>query len=513
MTYQGGLFATTHPAPFDRVTELITWRGEVTDQRIVGKWTLTVMGSAVIGSFGGTTIVLHGRPEVDGDLLSVSELAERVASQGKNFIAKLHGSYAFVFIDGRLDRVQAVRDFMGTKPLVWGEEAGHLSLASEPIAIPLLLGRSAKPDERTIDQYLKMRAPGLRRTMVDGAAALPPNTITTISDHHLASEPIPICVVAHDFDDEEAISSTRRVLDAAVKASTQDGQRVTAAASAGVDSSAVAVSGLSQGFVEGIITTRTIGLDEWDEVPRAALIAERFDVPHHVVEVDAPDTLHKISEQIFMNGPDSPSTWLSLSTLHRAADVGSDSFLVGFLGDEWLSLAGGPVAQSVTDGEYGHLPAYLRAEVREDELDVRMIPSYLGWLKASALKHGVPYSERVLRLFLASGGLQAIFRSLERAASAKNIALGIPFADRRYVEHVLGLPAWQRNRPGEPKWLLRQAYADVLPKPYVTDPIKADFSDVPSLALGGTRKGLSAAWFVQATWVDQWRQALADRSA
>ncbi len=125
-------------------------------------------------------------------------------TERKIFIAKLHGSFAFVVVDDRVDRVQAVRDFMGTKPLLWGEHADHLSFASEPVAIPLLLGRSAQPDETTIDRYLQLKGPDLRRTMVEGAAALPPNSITTISDSHLVSESIRISVVMHDFDDEES---------------------------------------------------------------------------------------------------------------------------------------------------------------------------------------------------------------------------------------------------------------------------------------------------------------------
>ncbi len=516
MTHQGGIFATTHRGRFDRVTELIDWRGEVTDRRTVGDWILTATGSATIVSIDdrrGMTVLLHGTPEIDGEPVPADEVAERWKLEGRDFVRLLHGSYAFVIVDAEANRVHAVRDFMGTKPLMWGEHEAEACFASEPVAVPLLLGQTLKPDEQTIDEYLKFWPHDMRRTMVDGATALAPNSITTLAERHLVSESIPVTVTNHEFADDEAVASTRQVFDRAVKASARGGEHVIAAASAGLDSSSVAVSGLSQGIVKGIATARTVGLDEWDEVPRAALIAERFDVPHHVVNVDAPDALHKISERIFMTGPESPTAWHSIATLERSVDEGADSFLVGFLGDEWLSLAGGPIAQSITDRDLGHLPAYVRAAVKDEEIDVGRIPYYLAWLTGSAIKHGVPYSQRVLQLFLASGGLQSIFLSLERTASAKNIALGIPFADRRYVEHVLGLPAWQRNRPGQPKWLLRQAYADVLPEPYVSDPIKADFSDVPSLALGGRAKGMQAVWYFRATWVDQWRQALADRSA
>lgn len=514
MSHQGGIFATTHSGSFDRVAELITWRGEVSDQRTAGEWTLTATGGAAIGDRDGVTVLLHGVPEVDGHLVPVSELAERWKAEGPEFVRRLHGSYAFVVVDTDANRVHAVRDFMGTKPLFMGDEGAQTSFASEAVAVPVLFGRAAEPDERAIDRYLALYGQGLRRSMVEGVAALPPNTISTVFDTHVVSRSVPVHVDHHELSDDDALGLTRQVLDRAVLSSVAGAdERVTAAASAGVDSSVVAVSGLGQGIVDDIVTSRTVGLDEWDEVPRANLIAERFGVPHHVVEVEAPDTFHRITEQIYMHGLGGPTAWLAIATVEAAAAVGSDAFLVGYLGDEWLSLAGGPVAQIMNDGGFRHLLDYLRADVRANEIEPRYVPRYLGRLKANAIRRGTSYADLVLDQFLTSGGLQQMILSLERSACGSNIQLGMPFADRRYVAHVLGLPAWQRNRPGEPKWLLRQAYADLLPEPYVTDPMKANFFDVPSLALDGKRTGFSAIWYQRATWVDAWRQALADRAA
>ena len=513
MKHQGGIYASTHGGSFDRVAEHVSWRGSVADHLTIGEWTLTATGGASIASSGGVTVMLHGTPEIDDDEISVVDLAQRWNTHGREFVSGLHGSYAFVALDIEAGRVFAVRDFMGTKPLFWGEHGRHTSVASEAVAIPLLFGLAAQVDEREVDRYLQMYGSDLRKTMVMGASAFPPNTISTVFDAHVVSEPLPVPVQRLELSEADALSTTREVLDRAVQASLRSSQRVTAAVSAGVDSSVVGVSGLEQGLVTDILTSRTVGDSEWDEVPRASLIAKRFDVLHHVVDVEAPETHTGLSEQIYKYGPGGPTAWLSVVTVERAAAVGSDGFLVGHLGDEWLSLAGGPVAQTMFDGGLKHLPAYLRDEVRAQELDRRRIPTYLAWLKGSAIKRGVSYADRVLDQFQGSGSLQQSLLTLERAASDFDIGLGIPFADRRYVAHVLGLPAWQRNRPGQSKWLLRQAYADLLPEPYVTEPIKANFFDVSSQALGGNRTGFGAIWYQRAMWIDVWRQALADRAA
>lgn len=513
MRHRGGIFATTSEVPFERVAGLVDWRGEVSEQHTVGGWTLTASGNASIARREDASVALHGSPDIDGQYLTATDLVECFSTHGKSFLEALTGSFACIVVDRRAGRVIAVRDFVGTKPLLWGEAGGRVALASEPLAVPLLLGEFPKPDETTIDRYLKFQGNDLRRTMVDGAFALPPNSISTLTDRHLVSEPITLDVPKLEISEEEARSTTRAVFDRAVRRSIREGERAIAAASAGVDSSVVAVSGLSQNVVESIITTRTVGLTEWDETPRAALIAERYGVAHHVVDVPAPDTLHRISDQILVHGPCSPTAWLSIATIERVAREGADVLLEGHLGDEWLTSAGGPVEQSVRDRDLSHLVDFVRREIEDGEVAARYVPNYLGWIVGSSLKRGTSYAQFLLEQILTDGGAQTTLRTIERAACAADVRIELPFGDRDYVEHVLGLSAWQRNRPGEPKWILRQAYADALPEPYVTDPIKANFADVTSLALEGRRSGISAMWYVKATWVDRWRQALAEFSA
>lgn len=483
------------------------------DRQRFGRWTLTVTGNATLDSDGKHALALHGSPLLDDAPLTGTELLAAAGSGWTPLIHRLTGSFAFLLLDHDSGRVRAVRDFIGTKPLAWGERGSDVAVATEALAAPVLLGLPLLPDEGSIDRYLKGGGYRLTQTMVDGVRSFPPNSISTIAASHVVSEPVPVPVEAIDAEDDEVLTETARLVDRAVRRSIVDSTRVLAAASAGVDSSVVAASGLRQGLVESIVTTRTVGLDEWDEVPRATLIADRYGVPQHVVDVPGPDSLHRMTDEILVYGPGSPTGWLSIATIERASELGASSFLVGYLGDEWLSLAGGPVAQAVNDNDWRRVPAYLKAYLDEDELHVRYIPSYLGWLAASSAKQGTTYANRVLDHFHGSGSLQMTLTTIERAACVYDIALGMPFADRDYVSFVLGLPAWQRNRPGEPKWLLRQAFADALPEPYVTSPIKANFYDVVSLALDGRRTGPAAEWFVRASWVDAWRQALAELSA
>ena len=105
--------------------------------------------------------------------------------------------------------------------------------------------------------------------------------------------------------------------------------------------------------------------------------------------------------------------------------------------------------------------------------------------------------------------VQRTLTSVERIGAKNDISVEFPFADRSYVATILGMSAWQRNRPGRPKRILRDAFADILPESYVNDPIKASFQNVPSEALSSAISGPEAWAEVRATWLEAWRKDLA----
>jgi len=513
VTNRAGIFATTAGRSFDTaVAPTVDWRGALSDHRTVGAWDLFVTGAATLGAVRNTVVAVHGDPELEGSVLTADALAERFSTDGYQLFARLVGSFALLLLDSKTDTAIAVRDFMGTKPLVWGQGDDGTAVASEPLAIPLLLGVKPRPAERTIELYLDRVNPRVERTMIAGAIAVPPNSTITLCPEHAVNARTPVKVTPLDIDEDEALATTRTILDNAIRRSVGSGERVIAAASGGVGSSVLACSGLEQGIVEAIITHQTLGLTQWNEVPRATLIAERFGVPHHVEKIDPPDALHRVSDEILIHGPSNPTSWPSLATTKPAASLGFDTLVAGHLSDEWLNMAGGPIAHAVIERDWGHLRAFLGEEVASGHLYRRDVPGYVGRLIAGSLRRRMSYPDVVLRRFQWDGIVQRTMNSLEREACASDISLALPFADRDYVVHVLGLPLWFRNRPGEPKWILRQAYSDVLPAAYVNAPIKADFRDLPVLALFKDEYDPDAAdeaWATfRSTWADKWREAL-----
>jgi asparagine synthase (glutamine-hydrolysing) len=74
-------------------------------------------------------------------------------------------------------------------------------------------------------------------------------------------------------------------------------------------------------------------------------------------------------------------------------------------------------------------------------------------------------------------------RTLEAPEALQHISYAHPFADRPLVEFMLTIPAAEVCRPGEPRRLMRRAFADFLPKAIAQRKSKATYTDVYRQAL------------------------------
>jgi asparagine synthase (glutamine-hydrolysing) len=68
-------------------------------------------------------------------------------------------------------------------------------------------------------------------------------------------------------------------------------------------------------------------------------------------------------------------------------------------------------------------------------------------------------------------------RRLQAPEPLQHVAYSHPFADRRLVEFMLAIPPEEVVRPGEPRRLMRRAFAGLLPEPVLLRKSKASFGD------------------------------------
>ena len=513
MSGRAGLVAVRsgRSSAIDDATSIAKWRGPVTTAIDAGAgWMLAATGHARAFSSEGVTVGLHGWIEGDdGERSTDAEwLHSVVVAHGPAALTHRRGGYAVVIIDATRGLAVAIRDFMGTRPLAWGAEGSVRAIASEPLQVPVLLGQHPANDERTTSHYLDTTKPPVDATFVEGARYLPPDSTLRVSDHHLVVVPRAQAIDRLMVDDDDALAGVRTRLDRAVATMGRGAQKLASHASGGVDSGVIAASASSQFPDVTFITHRVRGLTEADETDRAAQLAAYCRADHHIVEIDPFDTYERVRRDILIHAPSHPTMWLSGATITEAARHGHDRILVGQLGDEWLTMAGGPLAHAAWSRRLSPTLAFARYGVAHDGVRALEMAYLVARLVAGGLLRRRRYGPHVLATFAADSWVQRTITGTERLGTLNDIGVDFPFADWDYVRFVLGLDVWQRNRPGVPKRVLREAYSDVLPESYVDDPIKANFYRVPELAFGG-RSTDAAAWQeIRQGWVDAWRAAL-----
>ncbi len=262
---------------------------------------------------GSVTVVLNGeiynyaelrrelaarghRLATKGDTEVIAHLYEE---HGAECVSRLHGMFAFALWDSNRRRLLVARDRVGKKPLYYSLRADGLSFASE---LRALLQDPAVPreiDPAAIDAYLAygyIPAPG---SIFHDVAKLPPahrlvyeGGAVTIERYWRLDYATKRTVADVGELHEEIRDSLRRAVSRRLAADVPVG----AFLSGGIDSSAVVAAMAEQSPQP--VKTFSIGFadSDYDELPRARLVAERFSTDHHelVVEPNAVELLPKL---------------------------------------------------------------------------------------------------------------------------------------------------------------------------------------------------------------------------
>ena len=263
---------------------------------------------------GSVTVVLNG------EIYNYAELRRELAGRGHRLatqsdteviahlyeelgvecLQRLHGMFAFALWDSRRRRLLLARDRVGKKPLFYSLRDGALSFASE---LPALLQDPDVPreiDPQALDAYLAYGYVPAPLSVFRDVAKLPPAHRLVYEDGTTTIERywrLDYAAKRRFADERELHEEIRASLRAAVARRMVADVPVGAFLSGGIDSSAVVAAMAEQSPQP--VKTFSIGFadERFDELPRARLVAERFDTEHHelVVEPDAVEMLPKLA--------------------------------------------------------------------------------------------------------------------------------------------------------------------------------------------------------------------------
>lgn len=388
---------------------------------------------------------------------------------GEDLLRKVRGMFAFAIWDGRRRTLVLARDPIGIKPLyVWWSATGRLAFASEVKALLGLKGFSARPDLRSLGQYLEFSfVPDPERTSMEGVRKLPPGSFLTVTTEDVGAgrrpEPRAFFRPPRVVRDESGAGSLDARADRLFETLSQVVRQHLVAdvpvgllLSGGLDSSVLAalarrsgpVRTLSMGFADSAL----------DERPFGRAVADCLGTSHEELLI-RPEEITAGLEESSWYVDDLFGDWGVISTMllyRKCREAGVKVVLVGEGSDEifggypdFLS-AGGPEAENLGAFRRG-LRLYRWFSGRRWGRELLPLVRLVRELDAES---GDAFS--TVRLFETRYQLPSNYNmKVDKASMAASVEARVPFLDQRVAEEGFRTPREMLLREGTNKFLLR----------------------------------------------------------
>jgi asparagine synthase (glutamine-hydrolysing) len=437
------------------------------------------------------------RSDTDTEVLLLGLMKE-----GKDFLDKLEGMFAFAWWDVDARRLLIARDRLGIKPVYYYHERDTFVFASEIRSLLSTNLFEAKICPNGLGEYLNKQTVHFPNTILEGVKMLPPGHYMEITAGgrkvHSWWKPSP-----QPIENSPPKVVVRDLLYRAVEKRLVADVPFGAFLSGGIDSSVIVA--LMAEISAGPVNTFNVSFDEseFSEAKFAKAIAKKFGTVHTEIQIKPDEFVHDIPKAIAaMDHPsgDGPNTWVVSGAVKKA---GISMALSGLGGDELF--AGYPIFARMLHLKQWYyklglrmashppavwaMPAALREKlealpkgmgletafygVSRQVFSVKQIGQLLSskpnlhqriyeLLKAiNWPKDG--YINTLSRLELTDYMHDVLLRDTDQMSMAHALEVRVPFLDHDLVNFVLSLSDAQKWQ-GRAKSLLIDAFADRLPE-------------------------------------------------
>lgn len=439
---------------------------------------------------------------------------------GHDCLRHFDGMFAFALWDAQEKRLFCARDRFGKKPFFYTLQQGRFFFASELTALTTLPELTFTLSPEALMRYLAYEYVPTPQTMYAEAASLPPSHWLEIHEGRLRLErywELPFPDEQDARGEEEICAAYHELLAGAVRRRMISDVPLGVFLSGGIDSSIVA--GLMAGQSSTPIKTFSIGFQEasYDESRYARIVARRWNTDHHERILSAEECAEHLPQII--SRMDVPMADASVAPTWLLSGVTREKVTVALGGDGADELWAGYehyIGYKVATW-YNALPGCLRRGILEPLC--RLLPSSSGyinprlavqtflrgahapdWLRVQTLLTALdPAAQRELlahpdtaflteeRLFAPTREhfehwpagpaplarafhvyarqylLDDILVKVDRCSMLHSLEVRAPFLDRDAAEFVARLPIRHKLRGFKRKYLLKRAFADVLP--------------------------------------------------
>lgn len=441
---------------------------------------------------------------------------------GVECLSRLRGMFAFAIWDAPARRLFAARDRAGTKPFYYREDPDGLAFASEPKAFLGEPSFSPEADPGALFQYLSLQYVPTPLSAFRGVRRLPPAHYLLVENGQVKTQRYwrlrysPKTRRSEAELEDQALALLRDATRARLISDVPLG----AFLSGGVDSSLIVALVAEAGA--GQVKTFSIGFEEaeYNELPYARMVAERFGTDHHeaVVRPDALRILPKLVwhyNEPYADSSAIPTLYLSQMTRRHVTvalngDAGDENFagysryhaaMLALRADviplslrrRVAALAGGPAApnsvlsrarrflQAAADSpahRYARWMFHFSDEQKRElcapdflaQVGTRQSASHLEALFADAGTEDL--LDATLQVDVNSYLPDDLLVKVDIATMAHGLEGRSPFLDHPVMEFAAGLPRNMKLRGSEPKYLLKRIARRFLPAEVVDRPKK-----------------------------------------
>ncbi len=459
---------------------------------------------------------------------------------GEGLCEKLRGMFAFALWDVRKQKLVAARDRFGEKPLLYADEAGKLTFASELRALVAGIG-TREIDREALSDYLELLYVPAPRTIYRGVRKLPAGSLLIADAQGVRvrrywSPPVPGSETGSAAASEpggpassdpggaaapvpasELAIRLRKSLRDAVRLRLRSDVPIAALLSGGIDSSVV-VALMAQELGPGV-KTFSVGFGRTDdELPFARAVAERWQTEHHEIQVTS-ELVVQVAEGLGAYGePFGDSSAVPTVAVCKEVAKEVKVVLTGDGGDELFAGYGlyrrlariphVPQARAVAS-VFSRLPAsrfrsrarrLLRASAARPEdrqrALIEVFPAaerreLLGGARESSFQFasadGADAVDAALAFDLGVYLPDDLLQKTDIASMRWGLEARCPLLDHDLAALVVPPPVRMKQTRSEGKLLLREAAADLLPEAILQRPKRGFGSPVEQWLAGPLR--------------------------
>ncbi len=406
---------------------------------------------------------------------------------GLDFLSHLEGMFAFALWDRQQRRLLLARDRTGIKPLFYYQNGDALAFASELKPFFLVPGLERRVNRRALRSVLRYAGNIEDESLLASVFKLRPGHYLIWRDGVCQegsywSYPSP---VPERWDEKVLAEELRGKLTDVVRSHMISDAPVGAALSGGLDSSGV-VALMAQCNTTGKVNTFTVGHGADDpDLLSARLVAEHCCTDHHEILISAENVAELLPRVVWhLEEPLGHMETVQLYATYREAAKAVKVLLIGEGADECF---GGfmryklldprlPLPLAVSKDLYGRV--YQNSDGSLKTNAGRAL-ARLMWGKAPSAPMVDPYPRAAMPLIDVNERKSAILSAmnhdqrvllpnlfLKRADAlgmAHSLELRVPFLDRQIVELASRIPAHLMVHSRTEKYILRQAFAPLLP--------------------------------------------------